>query len=556
MLNHLDIENIAVIEKAAIDFEAGLNVLTGETGAGKSIIIDAINAVLGFRTSRALVRTGADFAQVLAEFSPVPPSVQAYLQSLEMEVPEDSLILQRRIQADGKSSCRINSKPVTAAVMKQVGELLVNIHGQHDSQKLLDSTRHYRYIDKLLDDSTVLETYRAAYVQLVKTLKELKALQEDESEKERLTERLRYEIDEIEKADVYVGEKQKLADQKARLNALAALKETVHFAKMQLAGDEEAPGAQALVGAAIAKLEEAGFKELGAIAEKLLTAQEALNDAGEALTDQLADLDFSPETIEQIEDRLNLYYEFSNRYGSSEEEILAYLESAKERLNSIERADEKRAQLEAELAAQKEETYRLAQALSAARRKTAARFEKQVEEELHFLNMPAAVFRVDFRDGAITKTGIDEIEFLISVNAGEEPKPLASVASGGELSRIMLAFRAVLGAKEAVPTLIFDEIDTGVSGRAAGKVGRKLRQVSRSAQVICVSHLAQIAAAATAQYLIEKEEREGRTYTRVKALDFEGRQLEIARITGGMQINELMLENAKQLLKEYDNDNL
>ena len=556
MLKSLEIENIAVIEKVSIDFEGGFNVLTGETGAGKSIIIDSINAVLGLRTSRDLVRTGASYALVIAEFSPVSKAVEDFLYQMDIEPEPDNLILQRRIGADGKSACRINGKPVTAGTMKALGEMLVNIHGQHDSQKLLDAEKHYLYIDEQLGDSDILERYHTSYAGLVKTLKELKALKTDEQAKQRRVEQLRYEIDEIEKAAIEPGEKEKLLKEKELIHSLASLTDALQYAKLALSGDDETPGAEGLIQSALSKTEGAGDTYLGEINASLAAAADAVGRAGEEIRAKLDTLDFSPERADQIEERLGIFYAFANRYGKSEEEIAAYLENAKKELDSIVYADKRKAQLESEFEQHKEQTYRLALELSEKRRKTAEAFEKRVENELWFLNMQSAQFKVNFKDGPISKTGIDTIEFLISVNAGEALKPLSAVASGGELSRIMLAFRAVLGEKEAVPTLIFDEIDTGVSGRAAGKVGMKLKEVSKNAQVICVTHLAQIAAMASTHFLIHKQVAEGRTYTNVRPLDFEGRQYEIARIMGGMNINELMLENAKQLLKEFENDNI
>ena len=556
MLKSLEIENIAVIEKVSIDFEGGFNVLTGETGAGKSIIIDSINAVLGLRTSRDLVRTGASYALVIAEFSPVSKAVEDFLYQMDIEPEPDNLILQRRIGADGKSACRINGKPVTAGTMKMLGEMLVNIHGQHDSQKLLDAEKHYLYIDEQLGDSDILERYHTSYAGLVKTLKELKSLKTDEQAKQRRVEQLRYEIDEIEKAAIEPGEKEKLLKEKELIHSLASLTDALQYAKLALSGDDETPGAEGLIQSALSKTEGAGDTYLGEINASLAAAADAVGRAGEEIRAKLDTLDFSPERADQIEERLGIFYAFANRYGKSEEEIAAYLENAKKELESIVYADKRKAQLESEFEQHKEQTYRLALELSEKRRKTAEAFEKRVENELWFLNMQSAQFKVNFKDGPISKTGIDTIEFLISVNAGEALKPLSAVASGGELSRFMLAFGAVLGEKEAVPTLIFDEIDTGVSGRAAGKVGMKLKEVSKNAQVICVTHLAQIAAMASTHFLIHKQVAEGRTYTNVRPLDFEGRQYEIARIMGGMNINELMLENAKQLLKEFENDNI
>ena len=440
--------------------------------------------------------------------------------------------------------------------MKALGEMLVNIHGQHDSQKLLDAEKHYLYIDEQLGDSDILERYHTSYAGLVKTLKELKALKTDEQAKQRRVEQLRYEIDEIEKAAIEPGEKEKLLKEKELIHSLASLTDALQYAKLALSGDDETPGAEGLIQSALSKTEGEGDTYLGEINASLAAAADAVGRAGEEIRAKLDTLDFSPERADQIEERLGIFYAFANRYGKSEEEIAAYLENAKKELDSIVYADKRKAQLESEFEQHKEQTYRLALELSEKRRKTAEAFEKRVENELWFLNMQSAQFKVNFKDGPISKTGIDTIEFLISVNAGEALKPLSAVASGGELSRIMLAFRAVLGEKEAVPTLIFDEIDTGVSGRAAGKVGMKLKEVSKNAQVICVTHLAQIAAMASTHFLIHKQVAEGRTYTNVRPLDFEGRQYEIARIMGGMNINELMLENAKQLLKEFENDNI
>lgn len=556
MLKSLEIENIAVIEKVSIDFDKGFNVLTGETGAGKSIIIDSINAVLGLRTSRDLVRTGASHALVIAEFSPVSDAVKDFLYKLDIELGPDNLILQRRINADSKSSCRINGRPVTASTMKELGELLVNIHGQHDSQKLLDSERHFLYLDQMLPDKGIIDEYSNSYSELVKTVKELKSLRVDEDTKQRRIEQLKYEIDEIEKADIKIGEKKELLKRKELINSLSSLLEALNTVKLNINGDDEFAGALGLVSGSINSINSVKSDELSDILTFLTNSEESLGACLDLIQSKLDEYDIDPNSIDEIENRLSVYYEFSNRYGKTEEEIIDYLNKAKLELKKINFADERRAALELEFEQKKEETYKKALLLSDLRKETALGFEKRIEKELEFLNMPSARFKVEFVDGPISKNGIDNIQFLISVNAGESLKPLAQVASGGELSRIMLAFRSVLGEKEAVPTLIFDEIDTGVSGRAAGKIGLKLNEVSKNAQVICVTHLAQIAAIASSHFLIHKQVADGRTYTNVKKLDFDGRQYEIARIMGGMNINELMLENAKEMLKEFNNDNL
>ena len=552
MLKSLSIQNIAVIEKVSIDFGEGFHVLTGETGAGKSIIIDSINAVLGFRTSRDLVRKGADYAVVVAQFSDLSSAVTDFLASRDIVLENEDLLLHRKITADGKSSCRINDKPVTAATMKQLGELLVNIHGQHDSQKLLNAGEHYLYIDQMLGDNAVFSDYQRAYGELVRIIKKRKALTIDEDEKRKRTEQLRFEIDQIEAAAIRVGEKEELLAKKKLCNELAQITEALSEMHYQLDGDDDEPGAMGRLSQSLALLSTLPQELFSSLSSSLLAADEALKTAFEEVNAKLEEVTSQSLSPDEIEQRLSVYYDFSKRYGNSEEEILVYLEKAKEELKSIEFADKEREALEAAFVEKKEETYRLAQALSAARKKTARDFEKAVISQLQFLNMPYARFRVDFQDGPITKTGIDTIEFLICLNPGETLKPLKSVASGGELSRIMLAFRAVLGQKESVPTLIFDEIDTGISGLAAGKVALKLKEVSRSAQVICVTHLAQIAAAATAHFLIEKQVIDDRTYTDVRRLDFEGRKQELARIMGGFNVNELMLANAQQMLKEYN----
>lgn len=556
MLKSLEIENIAVIEKVSIEFSDGFNVLTGETGAGKSIIIDSLNAVLGLRTSRDLVRTGASKAIVIAVFEDVSSDVEEYLDSIDIDLGPDDLILQRRIEAEGKSSCRINGKPVTAAVMKGLGELLVNVHGQHDSQKLLDEDRHYLYIDEIMDKPELIAEYRAAYSNLVDIMRQLKALNVSEEEKQKELSRLEYEIDEIEKADIKLGEKDELLKNKKLLNSLESIYQALSLAKMNISGDDENSGALSLIKGAYSAINANDNEELEQINKYLAQSADYLSNAEDAIREKLYSLDMSPQKLNEVEERLSVYYDFSNRYGKDDAEILDYLQRAKKKLKDIKFADKKKQELESLFESAKDLTYNLALKLSEERKKTAEKFEKKVENELAFLDMPSARFKVDFISGAITKTGIDEIKFLISVNAGENLKPLASVASGGELSRIMLAFRAVLGQKESVPTLIFDEIDTGVSGRAAGKVGMKLKEVSKNAQVICVTHLAQIAAMAKSHFLIHKQVTQGRTYTNVQPLSLDGRKYELARIMGGMNISELLLENAQEMLKEFNDDNL
>lgn len=554
MLRSLEIENVAVIEKVSIDFTCGLNVLTGETGAGKSIIIDSINAVLGLRTSRELVRTGARSAVVTAEFSDVPTAVNDILYEQDIETEPDGLIMQRKIGADGKSSCRVNGRPVNTSLMREIGSLLINVHGQHDNQKLLDSSKHYLYIDKMMDDDALIKRYQAAYKELCETIRRIKILDIDEDEKNRRTEQLRYEIDEIEKSGVELGEIGRLKEEKELLNSLSSVTDALNFAKIGIGGDDDTEGAAALINAAYMRLSSVNYSGVKDIADNLAKASAAIDAVQDGIRSEEEQINIDPSRIDEVEERLNMYYGFSNKYGKTEEEILSYLDDAKKELNDIKFSDERRKELNIKFEQDKDTTYKAALALSEKRRKTAENFEKRVENELYFLDMQTAQFKVDFKDSPICRRGIDNIEFLISVNAGEDLKPLSTVASGGELSRIMLAFRSVLGEKEGVPTLIFDEIDTGVSGRAAQKVGLKLRYVSNNAQVICVTHLAQIASLAQTHFLIHKQVTGGRTYTNVQPLGADERKYELARIMGGANISELMLKNAEEMLKEFNKD--
>lgn len=548
MLKTLDIENIAVIEKTTVDFSAGLNVLTGETGAGKSIIVDSINAVLGERTSKELVRHGADHAFVSAYFEDISGTVCEKLEELGFDTEEDhSLLITRKISSSGKSNCKINGKSATVSMLKEIGSSLVNIHGQHDSQALLNPDFQYKYIDMLIEDTDFVSEYKNSFKQLISVRRKLKALTSDETDKERQLELLDYQIKELEDAGIKVGERDELNKRKALIHKSAAITSALNTALLAINGDDEVNGAQTLINNCRNSL--SVFDE----SKDICDIFEDINDKFELAKDKIESLfsliDFNPDELEQIEERLDLLYKFSNKYGSTEEEMLSFLENAKEKRSSIFYSDEELEKLNDEYDRLFEQTVALAQRLSDKRRETAEKFQKEVKAELEFLDMPKLQFVVDFQKGNLSSTGFDKIEFLISTNPGEPPKPLSKIASGGELSRIMLAIKNILSYNDTIGTLIFDEIDTGVSGRASQKIGLKLKSVSKNTQVICVTHSAQIASNADVHFLIQKEFAGDRTYTNVTPLDFESRKKELARIMGGLEITDTLLTSAEELLK-------
>lgn len=553
MLTSLQIENIAVIEKAEISFDKGLNVLTGETGAGKSIIIDSINAVLGERTTRELVRAGASSAKVSALFFDLSQAAGLVLESLGLEPEEDgSLLIQRSISADGRSVCRINGKTATVSMLRQLGGELINIHGQHDSQSLLSPDRHIGFIDALAQDGKLLEEYHSLFASYVKVRRALNELQMDEDEKLRKTDLLRFQIDELEAANLQIGERESLTQERTRCLNAEKILQSLRRAYDAVNGTEESLGASQLLTDAAASLQEAA-RYYDAVDQ---TAQEVLELSYhlEAYTDEIRSafdaLSYNPGDLERIEERLDLLYKLSRKYGETEEEMLAYLDNARKELDEIAFSEEHIEQLHEERRELVRKIKALAVTLSDVRRQTGERFAKQVEEELAYLDMPHVRFLVRHEQTKPGPNGADEIEFLISANPGEPPRPLAKIASGGELSRIMLAIKNVLSDSDEIGTLIFDEIDTGVSGRAAQKIALKLKQVSAGRQVICVTHLAQIAAQADCHLLIQKTVRKEKTYTQVDALDFEGRKRELARIMGGMEeITPLQLQSAEELLR-------
>lgn len=553
MLKTLEIENIAVIEKASVDFSAGLNVLTGETGAGKSIVVDSINAILGERTTRELVRHGADYAAVSALFENVNKSVLEALIEMGFEADEDgSILLYRKISSQGKSSCRINGMPCTVSILKNIGSLLVNIHGQHDSQSLLNPELHYRFIDLLADDESVFSDYRNAFKEFISVRRKLKSLNEDEETKERRLELLNYQINELESADIQPGERDKLTSRRNEIADLETIRSALMDAVYILGGDDEFGGITGYLNDITAKLQQSeSLNEPAENAAGILDNAEALK---QDLENRLESLDIEPQELENIEARLDLLYKLSLKYGSTEEEMLSALEDMKKQRNEILFADKELERLSEEYDVLLEKAVNAAERLSEYRKKTAARFEKEVCQSLSFLDMPSIKFIVDFKKGKLSSTGFDDISFYISTNPGEPPKPLSKIASGGELSRIMLAIKNIIAGHDTVGTLIFDEIDTGVSGRASRKIGLKLKSVSKDTQVICVTHSAQIASAADTHFLISKHVSDGRTFTDVKPLDFEGRKHELARIMGGLEISEAMLSSAEELLRSSDSE--
>ena len=549
MLKTLDIENIAVIEKASVDFSGGLNVLTGETGAGKSIVVDSINAIMGERTSRELVRYGADNAYVSAYFDDICDSALNKLKKFDIELEEDnSLLITRKISANGKSLCKVNGKTVTVSMLKEICSYLVNVHGQHDSQALLNPDLQYNYIDMLLEDKSVLSDYKETFKKLISVRRKLNSFAKDEDNKESLLELLNFQIEELEKADIKVGEREELTKKRALIQKSEDIIKSLNLAISVINGDDENIGIEqacADVSRTLFKFDET--KDVYDVFNDINDKLELAKDKAEAL---LLSIDFSPEEIEMIDEKLDLYYKFSNKYGQTEQEMLDYLEKAKEKRNSILFADEELNRLNEEYENLLNITVKLADKLSVERKKTAKVFEENVKQELAFLDMPKMQFYVDFNKGNLSSTGYDKIEFLISANPGEPPKSLSKVASGGELSRIMLAIKNIISYNDTIGTLIFDEIDTGVSGRASQKIGLKLKSVSKNTQVICVTHSAQIASNADEHFLIQKKFNDNKTFTCVTPLDFEGRKQELARIMGGLEITDTLLQSAEELLNQ------
>lgn len=555
MLSNLQIENIAVIKSASIDFENGFNVMTGETGAGKSIVIDSLNAILGERTSRELIRSGADSASVCAEFQNVGDNVKNELEKLGIE-KDDTLIVSRKLTPDGKNVCRINGMPATVSMLKALGVQLVNIHGQLDNQSLLSPETHCSFIDKLAGSGRELNEFKELYSLYIKKENELKSLNTDVNEKNRRLDILNYQIEEIQKADIRPGEKDELTEKLGFLRNAEKVLDLLHTAYAALNGDGEMPGAADVAADAASKLLSAAdySSDFTETANGVNDAAMNLSAYTEELRDKIYSLDYDPNETERAEERLDVIYRLSQKYGDSEEDILAYLENAEKERDALSFSDERAEQLRAETEKAYNEALTAAKKLSEIRIEAGKKFSADVERELAFLDMPSVKFIVNDSVGELYENGIDNIEFLLSANAGEEPKPLSKIASGGELSRIMLAIKCVLSELDDIDTLIFDEIDSGVSGRAALKIAAKMKELSKTHQVICVTHLAQIAAFADEHKLISKEEKDGRTYTCIASLDYNGRKYELARIMGGLTVTQSILNSAEELLSSAEID--
>ncbi len=554
MLTSLHIENIAVIEQASIDLGIGLNILTGETGAGKSMVIDAINVVLGERISRDIVRTGSDQARVTAVFSDVSTKICKKLDDLGYSVDEDGvLLIQRTISAEGKGNCRINGQPTTVAMLRTIGRLLVNIHGQHENQSLLSPERHVDYLEQLGGISPIHAEYSEAYERFSMIKRQLKQTEMDDGLKARRVDMLRYQIEEIESADLNPGEEDELKSQREIYRNAEKIAVSLSSARECLSGGEDSGGVLSWLSHAVSSLQDAGryVEDMAELARRAESVLYDLEECSEELRDYVTHFDFEPGELEQVEDRLAQIHKLTSKYGKDEEEVLTFLEQARQELDSIEMSDIKAEQLKNELIKAENIAIELAKKLSEARRKAAREFEKSVGEQLAFLDMPGVRLSVSIEPGELGPGGIDHVEFLIAPNPGETPRPLSKIASGGELSRIMLAIKSVMAHADDIDTLVFDEIDTGISGYAAHKVGIKLRETSNSRQVICVTHLAQIGAQAHHHFLIEKSVREGRTYTNVTALDYDGCIRELARIIGG-SVSPAALETAREMLSKVE----
>ena len=551
MLQNLKIENVAIIESADIFFEKGLNIMTGETGAGKSIVIDSINAILGERTSRELVRTGCNKANVTALFKTESTGVSAVLDELGVEAEADgSLLISRSISLDGKNVCRINGMPVTVGMLKTLGRELINIHGQHDSQQLLNPETHCSFVDKLAGNEGLLEEYTAAFNKLSQLKREIASLQTDDAAKARKIELLTYQIDEIENASLTVGEMEELKAVRTLHRNSEKIIGNVNEAYALLNGADEMSGALEQIKMSARQLDSVSqyYSALDENAEKLREIGYLIEDVQDRLSCVMDELEYDPQYAQAVEDRLDYLNRLSRKYGETEEEMLSFCEKCRKERQDIELSDERLIQLEAEEKKQYEYVSSLAERLTQSRTTTGVDFSEKVRAELAFLDMPNVVFAVDIKQSVLNENGADEVEFLISPNLGEAPKPMAKIASGGELSRIMLAIKNVLSDKDGTETLIFDEIDAGVSGRAASKLGKKLAAVSDGRQVICVTHLAQIAAQADHHFEISKASHGGKTYTSVTPLDFNGRKRELARIIGGEEITQAQLDMAEEML--------
>ncbi len=550
MLELLHIENIAIIERADIAFGSGFNALTGETGAGKSIVIDALGAVLGQRTSRELIRTGAEKAFVSATFGGVPAELPGLEENGLAPEEDGTLLLQRELYGDGKNVCRVSGRPVTVAQLRRIGASLLNIHGQHDGQQLLDEEQHLFYLDRFGRVDAELTAYRERFDAWRATKREMDALKMDEAEKARRVDMLHHQIDELERADLQEGEEEALLARRNILRNGEKFLSAISAADACLNGGDESLGAVS----AIKEAEDAlrGLRSLGDEFVELSDRLESLHceayDLAETIRDKKDEYDFSPQELDAVESRCDQLYRLKKKYGSSVEEMLAYLERSREELDRIEYADDRLAQLAEKCKSQERAAREAARALTDKRRAAAKELEARISRELSELDMPKLRFSIDFQEKELSEDGTDTVEFLMSANVGEDLRPIRKIASGGELSRIMLALKNVLAEQDSVMTMVFDEVDTGVSGRAAQRVAEKLARLSRTRQVLCVTHLPQLTAMADVHFGVEKGEENGRTLTRVRELDRAARRAEIARMSGGDHPSETMLSGAEELL--------
>lgn len=555
MLSELYIENLAVIEKATIDFSDKLNVFTGETGAGKSILINGINAILGQRVTKDIVRTGTDKAVISALFTDIGDNVFQVLDELGISAEDGQLFLTREIRSDGGSVARVNSRAVNVSVLKAIGETLVTIHGQHDNQILMAPERHIEILDSYAESEALIEDYHSSFRELQSIAKKINKIKTEQSKKEFRMAELADIVEEINALNIHEGEDKEIeAELNISKNAVA-ISEALYMAKQLLSGDDDTDGAVEMTQRASKSVE--GYTdimtEISPIYDRLSSAAIEMEDISEEIGSLLDSLDIDPKRYDYLNQRSDELRRIMKKYGPELDDVLTTLENSQNELDELSGAEQSLDELNKEKERLLAEVSKKAKALSDHRKKAGERFVSQVTEELEFLNMPKVKLVVQQKTGKLTINGMDSIEFLISANLGEEPKPIAKIASGGELSRIMLALKNVIAEKDCIGTLIFDEIDTGVSGRAAQKIGIKLKQISRLRQVLCVTHLAQMAVMADNHLLIEKNIQGDRTVTTIRTLDHEQRKYEIARIMGGENITELMLENAEQYLKDADN---
>lgn len=552
MLELLHIENIAIIEAADIEFAPGFNALTGETGAGKSIVIDSLSAVLGQRTSRELIRTGAEKAFVSAAFSGMAPELTEEL-GIQPEA-DGTLLLQREIQTDGKNVCRVNGRPVTVGQLRALGARLLNIHGQHDGQQLLDEEQHIVYLDSFGRVESLAITYAEKYKDFTDIRRQIGALQMDEAEKARRVDTLQYQIEELRRAKLTPGEEEELTARRGMLRNAEKFLDAVAGADYALNGDDSGGGALSALRQAQDAL--GGVRHLddafGQLYERLGEAYSEVYDIAATVEDKRGELDVSPGELDRVESRMDLLYRLKKKYGATVEDMLDYQARCEAELAQIEDAGDTLVRLEQALSKAEKEARQAAQALSDARKAAAEQLTAQILAELQQLDMGKIRFAVDFAEKPLDSDGMDTVRFLMSANVGEELRPIHKIASGGELARIMLAMKNVLSEQDHVGTMVFDEVDTGVSGRAAQKVAEKMARISRRKQVLCVTHLPQLAAMADTHFSVEKGERGGRTYTEVRRLDREQRRLELTRLTGGSHVSQTMLDGAEELLVQAE----